>query len=358
MEQRVDAMEFLDLMVRPGFCVQENRIIRANQAARSTGLEPGAELGPFLLTGQTEYEAFRSGCLYLTLELGGQRMGFSVTRMGSCDVFLLEQEEDQAELQAMALAARELREPLSGVMTTADRLFPVEARIADPATREQVARINRGLLQMLRIISNMSDAARYSTPQASRQETVDVRRFLEEIFSHAAELITHGGQVLTFQNLPEPLFCLIDTEKLERAVLNILSNAMKFTPAGGRIEVALTRKGNMLHLQIQDSGSGIAEHLRGSLHRRYLRQPAIEDGRQGLGLGMVLIRSAAACHGGTVLIDQPEGTGTRITLTLAVRQNTDPMVRSPILRVDYAGERDHALLELADALPTSLYEGQ
>ena len=356
MEQRVDAMEFLDLMVRPGFCVQENRITNANQAARSFGLEPGAQIGSFLLTGKTEYEAFRSGCLYLTLDLGGQSMGFSVTRMGSTDVFLLEQEEDQAQLQAMALAARGLREPLSSVMTIADRLFPVEARFDDPATREQVARINRGLLQMLRIISNMSDAVRYTAPQASRQETVDIRRFLEDIFSHAATLITQGGQTLTFRNLTEPVLCLADTEKLERAVLNILSNAIKFTPTGGRIEAALTRKGNMLYLQIQDSGSGIAENLRGSLHRRYLRQPAIEDGRYGLGLGMVLVRSAAACHGGTVLIDQPEGAGTRITMTLAIRQNTDPMVRSPILRVDYAGERDHTLLELADALPASLYE--
>ena len=102
--------------------------------------------------------------------------------------------------------------------------------------------------------------------------------------------------------------------------------------------------------------SGIAENLRGSIHRRYLRQPTIEDGRYGLGLGMVLIRSAAACHKGTVLIDQPEDTGTRITMTLAIRRNSDPTLRSPILRVDYAGERDHALLELADALPTSLYE--
>jgi len=356
MEQRVDAMEMLDLMVHPGFCVQENRIVKVNQGALGCGIEAGSDIRPLLLTGKTEYEAFRSGCLYLTLSLSGQRMGFSVTRMGSLDIFILEQDEDRSELQAMALAARELREPLSSVMTTADRLFPMEARIDDPATREQVARINRGLLQMLRIIGNMSDAVRYTDPQPARQETVDIRHFLEEIFSHAAGLITHGGQTLTFRNLTEPLLCLADTEKLERAVLNILSNAIKFTPAGGRIDAVLTRKGNMLYLQIQDSGSGIAENIRGRIHSRYLRQPAIEDGRYGLGLGMVLIRSAAACHGGTVLIDQPEGSGTRITMTLAIRQNTDHMVRSPILRVDYAGERDHALLELADALPTSLYE--
>ena len=356
MDQRIDAMEMLDLMVRPGFCVEDNRIVKANHSAVSCGIEPGADIRQFLLTGKTEYADFRSGCLYLTLNLGGQSWGASVTRMGNADVFILEQDEDQAELRAMALAARELRDPVSSVMTTADRLFPVEDQLDDPFTRNQVARINRGLLQMLRIISNMSDAVRYSSAAPARQETVDICHFLDEIFAHASELILHGGQTLTFRNLKEPVLCLVDTEKLERAVLNILSNAIKFTPSGGRIEASLTRQGQMLYLQIQDSGSGIAENLRGSIHSRYLRQPAIEEGRYGLGLGMVLIRSAAACHDGTVLIDQPEGTGTRITMTLAIRHNTDPMLRSPILRVDYAGERDHALLELADALPTSLYE--
>ncbi len=356
MEQRVDAMEMLGLMVRPGFYVQENRIIGANEGAQGLGIKVGADVRPLLLTGRSEYETFRTGRLYLTLNAGGQSLGMSVTRIGDLDMFILEQDDDQAELQAMALAARELREPLSSVMSTADRLFPVEARQDDPTTREQVARINRGLLQMLRIIGNMSDAVRYSSASAARQETVDIRHFLEDIFRHASELITHGGQTLTFRNLPEPLLCLIDQEKLERAVLNILSNAIKFTPSGGHIDASLTRQGNMLHLQIQDSGSGIAETLRGTVYSRYLRSPNLEDGRHGIGLGMVLIRSAAACHGGTLLIDQPEGAGTRITMTLAIRQNTDPMVRSPILRVDYAGERDHALLELADTLPPSLYE--
>lgn len=358
MEQRVDAMEMLDLMVRPGFCVQGNRIVKANEGAMGLGLKAGTDIQSLLLTGKAEYESFRSGRLYLTVHAEGQSLGMSVTRIEDFHVFILEEDEDQAELRAMALAARELREPLSSVMTTADRLFPVEARLDNPATREQVARINRGLLQMLRIISNMSDAARYASAPASRQETVDIRHFLEEIFDHAADLITHGGQKLTFRNLPDPLLCLVDTEKLERAVLNILSNAIKFTPSGGCIDASLTRQGNMLCLQIQDSGSGISEAMRGTIYNRYQRLPGLEDGRQGIGLGMVLIRSAAACHGGTVLIDQPEGSGTRITMTLAIRQNTDPMVRSPMLRVDYAGERDHALLELADALPASLYESK
>ena len=356
MERNTDAMEMLDLMVRPGFCVRNGIIVKANQPALSHMVTEGTEINQILLTGKEEYAAFSGGCLYLTLTLEDHPFGASVTRIGEFDVFILEQEEDQSELQAMALAARELREPLTSVMTTADRLFPMHALQDDPVTREQVARINRGLLQMLRVISNMSDASRYSAGTGTRQETRDVCSLLEEIFTRAGELVSHGGVTLSFRNLPGSVYSLVDAEKLERAVLNIISNAMKFTPKGGTMEASLTRRENMLYLQIQDNGQGIPENLRGSIHSRYLRQPAIEDGRFGIGLGMVLIRSAAAHHGGTVLIDQPEGSGTRITMTLAIRQNPSTMVRSNILRVDYAGERDHALMELADCLPAELYD--
>lgn len=356
MEQETNAMGMLDLMVRPGFCVKNNTIVKVNQAAQAHLISPGDDVSKLLHTGREEYADFTDGCLYLTLNLGGVQWGASVTRMEDFHVFILEQEADQAELQAMALAARELREPLTSVMTTADRLFPMVALEDDPGLREQVARLNRGLFQMLRVISNMSDANRCGTASASRQETMDICALLEEIFTKARDLVVHTGIRLTFSNLKEPVFSLVDREKLERAVLNIVSNAVKFTPKDGTIEAKLLRRGNKLYLTVQDSGEGVPDNLKGSIHTRYLRQPAIEDSRFGIGLGMVLIRSAAFHHGGTVLMDHPEGSGTRITMTLTIRQNPPGSLRSQILTVDYAGERDHGLIELSGSLPASLYE--
>ena len=69
-----------------------------------------------------------------------------------------------------------------------------------------------------------------------------------------------------------------------------------------------------------------------------------------------IIRTAAAHHGGAVLIDQPEGVGTRITMTMSIRQSKQATLRSNVLRVDYAGEQDHGLIELSECLPTELYE--
>ena len=353
MDERNDIMGMLDLMVTPGFCVQNQKIVKLNPAAEGLLLTTGADILPLLLTGQREYTEFESGCLYLTLSLGGQRFGASVTRLGDLDVFVVEEEDDRTEFRSMALAARELREPLTNVMVTAGRLFPLSTQESDPVLREQAARLNRGLYQMLRILGNMSDAGQVRT---SRMEVLDLRCVMAEIFEKAASMVAHTGITLTYSASQETLLSLADREQLERAVLNILSNAIKFTPSGGTIQAALTRKGNLLSLSVVDSGDGIPEGILSSLFRRYLRQPGIEDSRFGIGLGMVLIRNAAAAHGGTVLIDQPQGSGTRVTLTIQLQQNPGTELRSPVLWVDYAGERDHCLLELSESLPAHLYK--
>ncbi len=347
MEEQKEINGMLNLIVRPAFCAKDGKILQVNPAAKGLFLSPGMELSPLLLTGKEEYAAFSGGCLYLSLSVSGQRLGASVVRTEDSDVFLLDQDSDQAELRSLALAARELREPLSSIIISAERLFP------EAEASEQAARLNRGLYQMLRIIGNMSDAGR--SPDASRQETQNLSALLSEIFEKAQALVSYTGVSLTYEGLEEPIYGLADQDQLERAVLNLVSNAVKFTPKGGAVQARLAHVGRMLRLSIQDTGSGIADEILGTVFTRYLRQPAIEDSRFGLGLGTVLVRTAAASHGGTVLIDQPDGQGTRVTLTLAIRQNEGRALRSPIFRVDYTGERDHALVELAQCLPPELY---
>lgn len=358
MEQKESNSGMLDLIVQPAFAVRNGVIATLNDAAKAYFLEPGTPISQLLTTGQTEYEELSEGCLYLTLSIGGVPCGASVRKMDDIAVFTLEQEADQSELQAMALAAQELRAPLSNVMMVADQLFPVADDGEDPDMKAQTAKINRGLFQMLRIISNMSDAYRYSQQTEQKMAVVNITALLDEVFEKSAQLLQHGGTELHFENLKQDIFALADREKLERAVHNIISNAVKFSQKGGCVDARLSCRNNMLYLTVQDSGSGIQGEMRGNVHTRFQRQPGLEDSRFGIGLGMVLIRGAAAAHGGTVLIDHPDGCGTRITMSMAIRQNTDNMVRTSMMHVDYAGERDHSLIELSDVLPSSAYESK
>ena len=355
MDYKTAAMEMVDHIPHPAFCVKEGIIVKANPAAMSRLFQTGTAIADLLENGRDEYTDFQQGTLYLTLSHCGQSLGVCVTKVSDFDLFRLEQDEDSAELRAMALAARELREPLSSVMITADRLFPVSGLTEDSAVAEQVARINRGLYQMLRVISNMSDASHYTTATASRQEVRNVVAFVADIFEKSADPIAAGGITLEYSGPPEAIYSLIDAEKLERAILNIISNALKFASKGSTMKASLAKRKQKLYLTVQNTGTGIAQQVRSSMFTRYIREPGLEDGRFGIGLGMVLIRSAAALHGGTVLVDEPQENTTRITMTLAIHSRNSAQVHSPVFAIDYAGERDHCLLEFSESLPSELY---
>lgn len=349
---QTDTDGILDLLVCPGFCVSDNRITQVNQAAAAMLITLDTDVRTLLLTGAEEYAQFQGGCLYVNLNLAESGWGAAVTRRENVDYFLLDQPGQSEALRALALAARELRSAMTGTVVSVDQL----SGQIDPdneKAREQLARLNQGLHRTLRIIGNMSDAEGW--PHQNRQEIREIGGIFREIFEKARTLMASADIHLAYEDIREDIYTLADREQLERAVFNILSNAMKFTQEGSQIQAKLTRKGKILRLSIQDSGSGIPENIRGTLFSRYLRQGAIEDSRHGLGLGLVMVRSAAAAHGGTVLVDQPEAGGTRVTLTLAIRQESGTQVRSPLLVPDYAGDWDHGLLELSDCLPYELY---
>ena len=86
MEEKKDTLGMLDLVIRPGFCVKENQIIKVNQAAESLFITPGTDVRPLLLTGAEEYAAFTGGCLYLTLNLNRTTVSLAPWRWppGSC----------------------------------------------------------------------------------------------------------------------------------------------------------------------------------------------------------------------------------------------------------------------------------
>ncbi len=344
----MDTPQFLDMLPQPAFLVRDGCIAHVNSAAGVYLLEAGTPIGELLFTGAEEYEALSGGTLCLQLQLGPNLIGASVNRSDDGDLFLLDPQEDPA-LQALSLAAMELSQPLSGAMEEVQQLLS-----ALPGERTlDAARLKRRLYQMNRQLKNMSAAARYQENPEGHQELQDICAVLDEIFEKAAAMAETAGIRLRYQGLTECHICPVEAERLERAVYNLIVNAAKFSEPGAVIEATLRRRGRSLALTVSDSGSGIPAALRGQLYGRYQRQPGLDDSRHGLGLGMVLIRAAAAAHHGTVLLETGD-TGTRITLTFSLAQPVGQL-RSPLLRVDYAGERDHSLVELSDVLPPEAY---
>jgi signal transduction histidine kinase len=346
METQNTNMPLLELLLRPAFYVSQGRITQINRAAAPYLLSEGTEILSLLATGEEEYQAFTQGCLYLTLSIGGQSIGATVVTLDQQHLFLLEQPGERTELRSLALAARELRGPLAGISATTSQFTN-----ADPV---QLAQLNHRMHQMMRIVSNMSDAALYCDAGAGPMEYAEICSFLQELLCKTAEQLSEANIHLEYDLPAAPIYTLADTDKLERAVYNLISNAAKHTAPGGRISLRLVHRGR-LYLSVTDDGPRMDHEILANVYTRYLRTPSVLEISEGIGLGMVLVKATATLHGGTVLIDHPEGRGNRITMTLQLRQAGYVPVRSPMMRIDYAGERDHGLQELADVLPARLY---
>lgn len=348
MEISTEMKEMLDLMLRPAFYVADGIIRHINPSAAALMLCEGQPISAVICTGGEEYDNFTQGCLHLDIRIAGKPMAATVIRRDGGDIFLPESPVSPAQFQILSLAAAQLREPLAGLMAITDQILPD----TDP---KQAALANRRLHQLLRMIGNMSDVQRLSDPDSCRMEYTDICAFLEELLEKAQSLLSRSGVRICSQIPRDSIYTLMDREQMERAIYNLLSNAAKYSNADTSIQVELSRHGQRLYLSVQSNSAYQNPIPVGNYYSRYLREPLLEDPAQGLGLGIVLIRAAASNHGGAVLIDQPEGQGTRITMSLAIRQGKSNVVRSPVLMIDYTGERDHALIELADVLPPELY---
>lgn len=346
MEQTNQHVITLELLECPAFCVKDGLIRQVNSLAHRRMIQPGTPISDLLGINMAEYSEFNGGCLYLTIFLSGMACGASVLRTEDGDVFLLDSSSD--ELQALALAAQELRLPLTSLLAVSNSVFTGK----DAGSEE--GRFFRCLNQLMRIVSNMSDASRYAGQTTLHMEMRDIPALLNGAFEKAAALLEPSEHPLRFTGLHETFEAMCDEEMLERAVNNLVDNAAIFSPAGTPVEASIRRNGNRLCITVTNQFYGDDALLQGDFFTRFQRGPGIEDSRLGIGLGMVLVRAAAMAHGGTVLVRHTADRRVRITMTLNP-DTVDNGVRNPCTRVDYAGDWDHTLLELSRHLSPELY---
>lgn len=141
-------------------------------------------------------------------------------------------------------------------------------------------------------------------------------------------------------------------ELLERLFWNLVSNAMKFTPPGGTIEVALRTGPDCVLLCVKDSGPGIPQDKLERLFDRW-QHSNMDLPVHGLGLGLPLCRRIAQGHGGSLVVSSRQGEGTAVTVRLPDRRSGVTLVRQPLFH--YAGGFNPVLVELADALPVQAF---
>lgn len=341
MENAKDLQIFLNQISDPAFLVRDNKIIAVNVSGARFSVILDKPVSELMMTGQEEYAGLQDGSLLLTLHILGTEYGCSVSKLAQGDLFVLREPTSQADLEALSLAAKQLRGPLSEMSVTLETMNSEDS--------DQKAKLNRSIHQLQRIIGNMSDTVRIQAANGS-PVTCDVCALFAELLEKASVLLDRSGIQLEYQLPEKAIFAPVDQELLTRSVYNLISNAVKFGGKDGAIHAVLKCKGNKLYFSVANTGLPVTKELLGSMFSRYSRRPGIEDPRYGIGLGMTIIHKAASLHGGTVLVENLPESGTRITMTLAIRNGGNLPLRSSTIRPDLYGGRDQALVELSEVL--------
>jgi signal transduction histidine kinase len=108
----------------------------------------------------------------------------------------------------------------------------------------------------------------------------------------------------------------MDPDRMAQAIGNILSNAVKFTPAGGKVSIAVRSKDSQLQIQVTDSGPGIPGHEQDKIFQPFHRGSQGKRIVEGMGLGLSIARDILVAHGGDILVDSKPGTGSTFTLQI------------------------------------------
>jgi signal transduction histidine kinase len=217
--------------------------------------------------------------------------------------------------------AHELRTPLAPLRTGLDVLQVLRG---DAAACEEPLRImDRQLRHLTHLVDDLLDVSRISRGTlALRTERLD----LAEIVDAALEMsrLGRGDRRLAVDVAPEPLPVQGDRVRLVQVVCNLLDNAAKFTEADGRITLRVARRADRAEIRVQDDGRGIPREHLASIFEMFSQT---EPGRGGgLGIGLALVRSLVALHGGTVRADS-EGPGRGALFTVSLPLDDAPPAR-------------------------------
>jgi signal transduction histidine kinase len=228
---------------------------------------------------------------------------------------------DQFRRESVSNLSHDLRSPLTATaacLETLDRRWGADpARADDRAMLEVALRNTRNAAQLVR---SLGDLALLDEPEFKLQPmTVDLGEVLDDIVMRFADRSTQQGVALRNESAAgATVFAAIDIELFERAVANLVDNALKHTSAGGHVTLRALGSDDQVHVVVADSGSGIAaadlEHL---FDRLYIGSTARGDAEGGgKGLGLAIVKRIVELHHGMVAVRSQTGRGTEVTITL------------------------------------------
>jgi signal transduction histidine kinase len=278
-------------------------------------------IGALIVIAGRQGRAFERDDVY-TLELLGAQAAVAISNSRAFDQL---KELDRLKTEMVRMTTHDLKNPLQGAMANVELLREDLEALSNPEMMHSLDVIERQLIRMTRIISGVLNMERLKS-EAQHIEPVPPARVL---YAAGAEMrdFAVDARVDLRMDVDESLPMLpCDAEQLTRALINLLENAIKFTPQGGRVDVCAREMNGAICFSVQDTGVGIPDDVQPRVFDRFYRgkQQGMEH-VSGSGLGLSLVKAVVENHRGSVWLESHVGQGTTFYMMI-------PLTAAPLTR--------------------------
>jgi signal transduction histidine kinase len=232
---------------------------------------------------------------------------------------------EAARIQFLTLVSHELRTPLTSILTYAEALEEERLGPLVDDQREALASVTRAARQTLEMVDEILRYSKSGGQSAElRPESFDIGRMVEQLESSHHSLLARKSLEFHREIEREAPRVYADRAKVSHVLANLISNAIEFTPEGGRIEVSAEpdEAGAWMRVEVADTGIGIPPEDQDRIFEEFVSVDRGVDRRLGgSGLGLSIARRLIEMHGGTLGLDSAPGEGSRFHFTLPTERN-------------------------------------
>ena len=229
-------------------------------------------------------------------------------------------ELDEAKTSFFANISHELRTPLTIMLGVTEKLRREVGLVGAGPGEEMVEILEQNGLRLLKLIDDLLDLVRFDSGGADvKAQPTDPRPLIDGLVRSLRHLADENRVLLTCVAKVDVPQVMLDRDKIEKIVFNLVMNAIKFTPSGGSVEVRLVVEEGIMTLEVADTGVGIEKHMLDKVFERFWQVDTSATRKfQGAGLGLALVRSLTEAMSGTIKVDSRVGRGTTFVIRMPV----------------------------------------
>lgn len=231
--------------------------------------------------------------------------------------------KEEEWLRFIDTLSHELKTPLTSIIAAAGLLAEELENIADKSSQKLIQTIIQNANTLDKRLVELLDTVKTGSGKIQLQlEPVDMKSLVQGTCVQISPLLQGKGQKLT-TDLPASLPLVHgDGPRLEQVLLNLMTNAVKFTPQGGSISIKVREQDSGVTVAVKDNGIGIAREAQSQLFKPYSRVSSDRQRQPGLGLGLALAKQVVELHGGKIWVDSESGSGSTFSFYLPRRPAT------------------------------------